>query len=178
MITQSRIVWLHEQITSSRNNIFVNVCYKSQLQGKQGLLKEPLCDELSEAPLPYHSVVGFKEWQSSLLPPKEEIQKAMRPALAGVYLGNMQTMIWYGCRTADMICTLKITLKSPALLCSAWCRLEIIYKHEIYCDCFKVGREFQCHLPSLVTICCSRLSLDREVNWILDSTIKVPCLAI
>ena len=33
-----------------------------------------------------------------------------------------------------------------ALLCSAWCRQEIIYKHEIYCDCFKVGREFQCHL--------------------------------
>ena len=109
MITQSRIVWLHEQITSSRNNIFVNVCYKSQLQGKQGLLKEPLCDELSEAPLPYHSVVGLKEWQSSFLPPEEEIQKAMRPALAGVDLGNMQTMIWYGCRTADMIYTLKIT---------------------------------------------------------------------
>ena len=37
------------------------------------------------------------------------------------------------------------TLES-ALLCSAWCRQEIIYKHEIYCDCFKVGREFQCHL--------------------------------
>ena len=151
MITQSRIVWLHEQITSSRNNIFVNVCYKSQLQGKHGLLKEPLCDELSEAPLPYHSVVGFKEWQSSFLPPEEEIQKAMRPALAGVDLFRKyanELWIWYGCRTADMICTLKITLKSPALLCSAWCRLEIIYKHEIYCDCFKVGREFQCHLAS------------------------------
>ena len=69
------------------------------------------------------------------------------------------------------------TLES-ALLCSAWCRQEIIYKHEIYCDCFKVGREFQCHLALPATICCSRLSLDREVNWIVDSTIKVPCLAI
>ena len=56
MITQSRIVWLHEQITSSRNNILVNVCYKSQLQGKQGLLRGPLCDELSEATLYYQSM--------------------------------------------------------------------------------------------------------------------------
>ena len=56
MITQSRIVWLYEQITSSRNNILVNVCYKSQLQGKQGLLKGTLCDELSEANVYYQSM--------------------------------------------------------------------------------------------------------------------------
>ena len=147
MITQSRIVWLHEQITSSRNNIFVNVCYKSQLQGKQGLLKEPLCDELSEAPLPFHSVVGFKEWQSSFLPPEEEIQKAMRPALAGVDLFRKYAnydMIWVQNCRYDLYVEDNSQESGSALLCMH----GSIYKHEIYCDCFKVGREFQCHLAS------------------------------